>query len=89
VGSFDVLNIYPNPAYEVINFGIMLPKDGRVTIGFIDILGQTMFKKDYDGVRGYNNFSLSTAQLNAAVYVAVVTYDNQIIRKKIMRRDRK
>lgn len=89
VGSFDVFNIYPNPAYETINFGVMLPKDGRVLIRFIDMLGQLMYNKDFDGLKGYNNFSMSTMPLNAAVYVAEIFYDGQIIRKKFMRKDRK
>jgi hypothetical protein len=67
----------------------MLPKDGKVSIGFVDILGQTLFKKDFDGVRGYNNLSMNTSVLNAAVYVAVVTFDGQTIREKFIRKDRK
>jgi hypothetical protein len=89
VGSFDVLSVYPNPAYEVINFGVMLPKEGRVNIRFIDILGQQMYSKDFDGLKGYNSLSISTMQLNAAVYVAEVSYDGQVVRKKFMRKDRK
>lgn len=89
VGNFDVFNIYPNPAFENINFGVMLPKDGRVNIRFIDILGQLMYNKDFDGLKGYNNFQMSTMPLNAAVYVAEIYYDGQIIRKKFMRKDRK
>ncbi|HRH58736.1 MAG TPA: PKD domain-containing protein, partial [Chitinophagales bacterium] len=89
VGNFDVFNIYPNPAFENINFGVMLPKDGRVTIRFIDILGQLMYNKDFDGLKGYNNFQMSTMPLNAAVYVAEIFYDGQVIREKFMRKDRK
>ncbi len=89
VGNFDVLTVYPNPAYENINFGVMLPKDGRVNIRFIDILGQQMYSKDFDGLRGYNSLSISTMPLNAAVYVAEVSYDGQVVRKKFMRKDRK
>jgi PKD repeat protein len=89
VGGFDVLSVYPNPAYEVINFGVMLPKEGRVNIRFIDILGQQMYSKDFDGLKGYNSLSISTMQLNAAVYVAEVSYDGQVVRKKFMRKDRK
>lgn len=89
VGSFDVLNVFPNPAVESINFGVMLPKDGKITIGFIDVLGQTMFKKEFDGIRGYNNLSLSTTQLNAAIYVAAITFDGETLYEKFMRKDRK
>ncbi len=89
VGSFDVLNIYPNPALDNINFGIMLPKEGKVNIRFIDVLGQQMYSKDFDGAKGYNNFNMSTMLLNAAVYVAEVSFDGEIVRKKFMRKDRK
>ena len=89
VGSFDILNIYPNPAYDNINFGIMLPKEGKVNIRFIDVLGQQMYSKDFDGARGYNSFNMSTLLLNAAVYVAEVSFDGEIVRKKFMRKDRK
>lgn len=89
VGNFDILNIYPNPAYETINFGVMLPKDGRVNIRFIGILGQQMYSKDFDGVKGYNKLTISTMPLNAAVYVAEVSFDGIILREKFMRKDRK
>ncbi len=89
VGDFNVFNIYPNPAFDNINFGVMLPKDGSVNIRFVDALGQQMYNKDFDGVKGYNNFAMPTAMLNAAVYIAVISYDGEIIRKKFMRNDRK
>ena len=89
VGQFDVLNLYPNPAYETLNFGVMLPEDGKVTIGFITTLGQLEYQLTFNGLKGYNTFSSSTIPLNAAVYVAEIMYDGQVIRKKFMRKDRK
>jgi hypothetical protein len=89
VGGYDVLTVYPNPAVDNVNFGVMLPQDGKVTINFIDYLGQIMFTQDFDGVRGYNNFSVSTFHFNAAMYIAEIYYDGQTIRKKIMREDHK
>lgn len=89
VGNFDILNIFPNPAYDNINIGVMLPRDGKVTIKFIDMLGKILYSADYNGVRGYNKFTMTTMPLNAAVYVAEVSYDGQIIREKFMRKDRK
>jgi PKD repeat protein len=89
VGQFDVLNLYPNPAFETLNFGVMLPSDGKVTIGFITALGQLEYQLSFDGLKGYNNFTTSTMPLNAAIYVAEVVYDGQVIRRKFMRQDRK
>ncbi|MBK9329817.1 MAG: PKD domain-containing protein [Sphingobacteriales bacterium] len=89
VGQFDVLNIYPNPAYETVNFGVMLPQDGKVSIRLIDILGKVLYTTDFNGVKGYNNLPVNTGYLNAAVYVAEVYYDGEIVRKKFARKDRR
>ena len=67
----------------------MLPEDGKVTIGFITTLGQLEYQLTFNGLKGYNTFSSSTIPLNAAVYVAEIMYDGQVIRKKFMRKDRK
>ncbi len=84
VGTFDVLNIFPNPAKEYINFGVMLPQEGTVSVGFVDYLGRELYKTTFNGLKGYNNFTVSTATLNAAVYLAVIKYDGEIIRKKFV-----
>jgi len=89
VGSFDVLNVYPNPAFDVLNLGVMIPNDGKVSVRIVDALGQTFEKKDFNGIKGYNNFTMNTIQLNAAIYIAEVFYDGQVIRTKFMRKDRK
>ncbi|HQV77015.1 MAG TPA: PKD domain-containing protein [Chitinophagales bacterium] len=88
VGNFEVLSVYPNPAEEILNFGIMLPKNGSVNIQFIDVLGQYLQSKTFTGTKGYNLFPMNTMPLNAAVYVAEITFDGQTIRKKFMRKDK-
>ncbi|MDB5228485.1 MAG: hypothetical protein JWN78_2678 [Bacteroidota bacterium] len=89
VGRFDVLTVYPNPAFDNINFGIMLPQAGRVHIDLINYLGQEMYSVDYDGVKGYNNLPMPTMELNSAVYIAEITFSGETIRKKFMRKDLK
>jgi PKD repeat protein len=89
VGSFDILNVYPNPAFDVLNLGVMIPNDGKVSVRIVDALGQTFEKKDFNGIKGYNNFTMNTIQLNAAIYIAEVFYDGQVVRTKFMRKDRK
>lgn len=89
VGSFDILNVYPNPAFDVLNLGVMMPNDGKVQIRIVDALGQTFEKKEFNGIKGYNNFIMNTIQLNAAIYIAEVNYDGQVVRTKFMRNDRK
>lgn len=89
VGSFSILNIYPNPANDNINFGVMLPKDGKVNIRFVDVLGQFLYNKDFDGTKGYNQLTMPIYTLNAAVYVAEVTYDGEVARHKFMVKNKK
>jgi hypothetical protein len=83
------LNVYPNPAFDVLNLGVMIPNDGKVSVRIVDALGQTFEKKDFNGIKGYNNFTMNTIQLNAAIYIAEVFYDGQVVRTKFMRKDRK
>lgn len=85
VGDFEVFSIYPNPALENINLGVMLPQDGTVSIRLIDYLGQQLNMITFSGIKGYNNFTINTAALGASVYIAEVAYKDQIIRKKFVR----
>jgi PKD repeat protein len=89
VGSFSILNVFPNPANDYINFGVMLPKDGKVNIRFVDALGQVLFGKDFDGTRGYNQLTMPIYTLNAAVYVGEVLFDGEVARKKFMVKNKK
>jgi PKD repeat protein len=89
VGSFSILNVFPNPANDNVNFGVMLPKDGKVNIRFVDALGQVLFGKDFDGIRGYNQLTMPVYTLNAAVYVAEVLFDGEVARKKFMVKNKK
>ncbi|MEN9446938.1 MAG: hypothetical protein RJA25_227 [Bacteroidota bacterium] len=84
VGSFNILNIYPNPANDNINFGVMLPKDGKVNVRFIDIIGQGLYNKDFNGSRGYNQFTMPVSTLNSAVYIAEISFDGETVREKFM-----
>ncbi|MCB0509039.1 MAG: PKD domain-containing protein, partial [Bacteroidetes bacterium] len=88
VGDFAIINMYPNPAETSINLGIMLPKAGEVNIRFIDMLGHIMYSSNFYGAKGYNAFSMTTMPLNAAIYVAEITYNGQTLRQKFMRKDK-
>lgn len=89
IGNFDVITIYPNPANESATFGIMLPRDGKVTILLIDALGQIEYKTAFNGVKGYNNLNVSLLPLNAGIYIAEIIYDNNILYRKLERSDKK
>lgn len=89
IGNFDVISIYPNPANESATFGIMLPRDGKVTILLIDALGQMEYKTSFNGLKGYNNLNVSLLPLNAGVYVAEIIYDNNIVYRKLEKSDKK
>ncbi len=89
IGNFDVISIYPNPANESATFGIMLPRDGKVTILLIDALGQMEYKTSFNGLKGYNNLNVSLLPLNAGVYVAEIIYDNNIVYRKLEKTDKK
>jgi hypothetical protein len=88
VGQFDVLTVFPNPATDNVNFGVMLPEDGDVEITLYDMVGKLLYSYNFTGVTGYNNLRMPVLALNGSVYIAEVKYNDQVVRRKVMRTNR-
>lgn len=88
VGPFELLTVYPNPATDYVNFGVMLPENGEVEITIYDIMGKLLYSMKFAGVTGYNNFRFPVFALNGALYIAEIEYNTALIRTKVMRTDK-
>lgn len=71
------LNIYPNPAQEMINLDINLKSNEDVSISIVNVLGQELWSnelKDYK--QGVQN--ISTAAIAAGTYFVKIRIRNQL-----------
>ena len=81
-----VRQIYPNPAFENVN--IALPSMAISEMKLIDIMGKTCLEWTFSKGNSIPNFSFSTMELNAGMYLLEITSEEGLKsakRLKIMR----
>ena len=82
---FDVaLNIYPNPAANMVT--VTLPKTMTGISGIIltDISGKKVFYKVYDIPALHPEVEIDVSTLSKGMYGLIITNDNRSLRKKLV-----
>ena len=79
-----ILRAFPVPAKDNLNIEVILPKQDRINLTVVNLLGQTV-KSITDQVysEGLNAFSLNITNLNSGIYFLFLNVDNKTITKKI------
>ncbi|RYY56689.1 MAG: T9SS type A sorting domain-containing protein [Chitinophagaceae bacterium] len=84
---FELLNVI-NPFQSSLHFEVSSPADSRISAQLVDIFGKTVRTMTYRVYEGINSFTLpSTDNLPAGTYVLMVTQDNQVLHRKVVKRD--
>ena len=68
-----IINIYPVPAKDHINFILAAKTNGTVSVSVKDFIGKEVFAKQYNTVKGENNLALDLTNQSAGVYFLTVT----------------
>jgi hypothetical protein len=85
--SFETsLNIYPNPAKDLININFELHESAKVTIELVDIIGRTAALIENDKVYStqMHNVSFNTKDIPNGVYFVKMKINESYINKKII-----
>jgi len=78
-GSLQLLGPSPNPAYETAYLGIILPKQGQVTVDVSDITGKFISHNDVLTLpAGRSDYTIPVKQLRAGEYVVRILYNDDI-----------
>ncbi|MFN3950810.1 MAG: CHRD domain-containing protein [Thermaurantimonas sp.] len=81
---FYMLNIYPNPATEILNINIDDAGNQTFKVSITDVLGKQVYFAEFNSNQGSINQSISTANLVSGLYfVKVQSGDKQTVRKFI------
>lgn len=86
VGNFDILALYPNPAFNILNVGVMVPEAGDLAIDIINYLGQQMIYQPISANKGYNLIPIDISLLDAAHYFIQVKYNNKLASRLFMKK---
>ena len=80
--TFEVKDVYPNPASSKANFQFVIGKNEIVDFFIINSLGQTVTYKQLQSNFGVNKFELDLSYLSSGLYTYILkTYDRQISKK--------
>lgn len=78
------INVYPNPATDIVNIDINAISNNNVTIQVINTLGQVVLSNvDINLTAGANAVQLNVSQLEAGIHIVSITSGNQVITKTI------
>ncbi len=78
--SNTIVNVYPNPFYEQVNFEVMAPKSGNGTLEIYNILNQKVTTV-FDGYfhKGNNKFELNLNEQHQVKYIYKLSINDEII----------
>lgn len=73
-----LLNVYPNPAEDVLNVNFSLPVNEKINISIVNTTGQKLLQKSINGNSGNNIVVVNTDSISAGVYFVKVSNSNGI-----------
>lgn len=85
VKTQTVMNVYPNPASDIINIRVGSTESANITISLYDITG-SFVQEIYSGMisSGKQNFTMSREGLSNGVYIIRTKTGNGIITKRVI-----
>ena len=78
------VNIYPNPASEVINIDLNLATDAEVAVEVVNTIGQVVLSKDATEMfAGENNLRLDVSGLESGIHLVNIVSGDKVTTKTI------
>jgi hypothetical protein len=71
-GNEMQLNIYPNPARDMVRYAFVAPADGRYTLRISDMAGRELYSTEGTSWQGENGGTLNVSFFAAGIYMVVI-----------------
>lgn len=79
------LNVYPNPAADLVYVSLEAGRTEKTTAVITDVLGKTIASQNINLVKGKNTATLNVADLNSGVYFITINNSNEKITKRFIK----
>lgn len=78
------LQTYPNPAAESFKIRFDLPNAGAAQFTMMDMIGQTVFRRELDVNAGSTTFTYNASELSNGVYFLSMQFNGQKVTRKVV-----
>lgn len=83
-GTFQQLNIYPNPTQDEVNITMQTDKVETLQLSFYDANGKIVLKDQVDLFEGQNQLQYQTDNLPEGVYIIRLQTKDELVHRKLM-----
>ncbi len=83
ISVLEGLNLYPNPASEIVTLTYVLPHTSKVSIKLYDILGKHISSYSATKEAGLHQHTINVSDLKTGLYIIHFNIDGQQMSKKI------
>ena len=71
--SFGSIEVYPNPAHDILNLNVLLNHSDEVVVNMVNLLGETVSMRQYAMNAGSNTIQLNISDLETGAYIITVS----------------
>lgn len=75
---------YPNPFTSQTQISFIIDKDQKVILTLKNLLGKSVFKKEYKTKKGENNIIFYKDNLEPGMYIYSIQTDSEVISKRLV-----
>jgi len=84
ITSGAVLNVFPNPAKDVVNISLSNSTSSKISVAIIDMLGKTVLENNYNVNSSSKNISIDLRNFNQGIYFINVTTEVEKLTKRMV-----
>lgn len=81
--TFELIDVYPNPASGIANFQFVIGKNEKVDFILYDCLGKMVDQRVIYANRGVNRFDIDISSYSSSLYTYSIVSSNNFLSKKI------
>ncbi len=82
--GFEEVNLFPNPASNMLNVNYFIDNTATVNISVLDMLGKSILNEQLNSEEGFNQTSLDMNNLNSGIYFLKMQQNDQVVVKKFI-----
>jgi len=84
ITNVNSIEIFPNPAYEVLNISFTSNQQQIIAIKIIDVIGKTLWSEELQNHKGFYKKTIDLNNISSGIYIISINNENGVYRKKII-----